>query len=225
MYAADAAREGITAASGSGIAHLEVTAAQQKAGTIHSKLLKMWALKPPETSWRDDARRRLERLPNDSPAGVYAASFYLPPDYVKSAGDWTNIFQFKESYLDPNGTWHQDPQWWLNLTRADDWSPEIRPAGSSRGDPVILASHWRATEERPGQVVAVPRGRWFEIKADLYPSNRIDWYIDGNFFESSPASRYPVGISKRRAVGWSFGVGHYGGVGKLWVDDVSFTSR
>lgn len=216
--------EGIPALQGQDVARFEVTPAQQAAGQIHSKLLKNWAIASPETSWTDDAGRRLETLPGNSPAGVYRASFYLPENYSKSPERWTNMFQFKESYHDSSGTWHQDPQWWLNISRAGSWSDA--PSVPRPDWPVVHVNHWNQdySAYRP-KLRALPLGRWFEIRAELYPGDRIDWYIDEQFFDRSSASQYPVGISKEHPLGWVFGVGHYDGIGKLWADRVSFAAR
>lgn len=216
------------AAGGSKVAHFEVTPAQLAAGRRHSKVFKEWALAPPESMWRDDRGAPLERLPENSPAGSYVARYFLPPGYRKPKGQpWTNVFQFKESYLDGKGRWHQDPQWWINMSSASTWRAKgVRtPCGASSDAPVLHANHWNQefSRYRP-KLVAAPVGRWFEIRADLYPGNRIDWYLDGRLFDRSPATTYPVGLSKPRPVGWVFGIGHYGGIGRLLADDASFAA-
>lgn len=217
---------GIPSLDGGRAAEFSVTEAQLRAGSQHSKLMKDWGYAPPETTtWRDDAGRQLERLPGNSPAGAYRANFYLPANYRKSPEGWTNIFQFKEAYHDSAGKWHQDPQWWLNMSQAGKWG-SAAPAGLRPDHPVLHANNWRTdySNYRP-KLVALPLGRWFEIKAELYPGDRIDWYLDGKLFDTSYASKYPVGFSKSRPTGWVFGVGHYYGIGKLWADKVSFHQR
>ena len=72
--------------------------------------------------------------------------------------------------------------------------------------------------------VKAPLGRWFEIKANLYENDRIDWYLDGQKFDTSRDSTYDVGRFYDKSEGWIFGVGHYDGYGKLWVDDVKVTT-
>lgn len=216
FYAIGAATEGISAKGGAAVGHFEVTAAERPLGRLHSKVYKLWAINPPETSWTDDAGRLLERLPNNSPAGVYRAWFYLPLGY-QAISEWANIFQFKESYLDATGAWHQDPQWWVNLTRADSW-------GLGGAEPALVLNRWGGPAMGASARVA-PRGRWFQITADLHPGTRIDWYLDDQPWFTTTNATYPVGISKAQPVGWVFGVGHYGGLGKLWVDDASFTAR
>ncbi len=217
---------GIPSLEGDQVAEFSVTEAQRQAGHHHSKLMKDWGYAPPETTtWRDDAGRQLERLPGDSPAGTYRASFYLPANYRKSPESWTNIFQFKEAFYDSSGKWHQDPQWWLNMSQAGKWG-SAAPAGLRSDHPVLHANNWHTdyANYRP-KLVALPLGRWFELKAELYPGDRIEWYLDGERFDTSYASKYPVGFSKSRPTGWVFGVGHYDGIGKLWADKVSFQQR
>ncbi len=221
------AREaGIPATEGDRVAQFSVTPSQRSAGNYHSKVMKNWAYAPPEsTSWRDDAGRPLERLPNNSLAGTYRASFFLPANYSKSPERWTNIFQFKEAYYDASGQWHQDPQWWLNMSRAGSWG-SAAPSGLRSDHPVLHANNWQTdyANYHP-KLVAVPLGRWFELKAEVHPGDRIDWYLDGELFDRSSASKYPVGFSKARPTGWVFGIGHYDGIGKLWADKASFNAR
>ena len=229
-YVADATAEGVPPAGANKLARFEVTAAQAQVGKVHAKLYKEWALSAPETNWRDDAGRRLERLPNDSPSGTYVAHYFFPSGYRATIGNWVNIFQWKESYLGPGGDWHQDPQWWINVNAARAWPHSPVNGVASRPDaPVLFANHWRNNHARSPKLYVVPLGRWFELRAELYSGDRIDWYIDDEFFDRSSASDYPIGLSKERQAGWVFGVGHYGGASDranhLWVDDVSFTAR
>jgi len=217
---------GIPSLDGGQVAEFSVTEEQLRAGRQHSKVMKDWGYAPPETTtWRDDAGRQLERLPGNSPAGTYRANFYLPSNYRKSPERWTNILQFKEAYYDSSGKWHQDPQWWLNISQAGKWG-SAAPDGLRSDHPVVHANNWHTdySNYRP-KLVALPLGRWFEIKAEVYPGDRIEWYLDGERFDTSYASKYPVGFSKSRPTGWVFGVGHYDGIGKLWADKVSFQQR
>ncbi len=221
-----ASEAGIPSLDGGRVAKFSVNEAQSRAGSHHSKVMKNWGYAPPETtSWRDDAGRQLERLPNNSPAGTYRANFYLPADYRKSPERWTNIFQFKEAFYDSSGKWRQDPQWWLNISQAGKWG-SAAPEGLRSDHPVVHANNWKTdySNYRP-KLVALPLGRWFEIKAEVYPGQRIEWYLAGQRFDTSYASEYPVGFSKSRPTGWVFGVGHYDGIGKLWADKVSFQQR
>jgi hypothetical protein len=134
------------------------------------------------------------------------------------------VFQFKQAFVDRRGTWRQDPQWWLNMSRASLWG---RPASGLRPDhPVLHVNHSDNDygSYRP-RLLAAPVGRWFDVRAELYPGERIDWFIDGRHLDTSRHPEWPVGITEPRATGWLFGVGHYGGIGTLYADDVSFTAR
>ncbi len=192
-------------------------------GKSHSKLFKEWALASPQSRWRDDGGRPLERLPKDSPTGAYRASFFVARGY-RASEPWTNIFQLKESYLDDSGASRQDPQWWLNISPAGQWSSAAAP-GSRPDAPVLHVNHWGQdySSYRPS-LRLVPLGRWFEIRAEIFAGERIDWYLDDELFDRSVQGEYPIGFSKSRPTGWTFGVGHYDGVGALWVDDASFAS-
>jgi hypothetical protein len=224
FYVTDAAKEGIPAHSGSKVAHFEVTASQESSGNYHSKLFQSWAVGSPESGWHDDQGNLFKRLPNNSPAGTYSAWYYLPPNYSDGSRGWVNIMQFKESYTD-GGSWAQDPEWWINMSNADAWPQGSRPAGVGPSDPVLFANYNNNRWGYNPKMVAAPRGRWFQIKAELYPGDRIDWYLDGHLFDTSRNSTYPVGIFHKSPGSWTFGIGHYGGVGKLWADDASFTAR
>lgn len=226
MQAVDTAAQGIPpSASGDTKAALfEVTAAQKAAGKIHSKVYKNWAIAAPETTWYDDAGRRLDRLPGNSPAGTYAARYYIPADY-HATGTWTNIFQWKEDYTDSAGAWHSDPTWWINICAASAWGGKA-PAASRPDAPVLFANHWTNNWNYTPQMRIVPLGRWFEIRAELYPGDRIDWYLDGEKFDTSPNTRYPVGPAHgANTTGWIFGIGHYDGIGKLYTDTATYTPR
>jgi hypothetical protein len=225
FYAAAASSEGIPTLSSNAVARFEVTRSQRAAGLKHSKLYKQWYLRPPDSGRSDDLGRPLERLPNNSAGGVYRAWYYLPRDY-RASRDWANVFQFKQSYVDAGGRWHQDPRWWVNLTRADSWrrADRGRIRGAAGGAPVLAVANWGDGAETARPVARAPRGRWFEIAANLQPGKRIDWFLDGEWIETSSHRVHPVGPG-RSTTGWTLGVGHYGGVGKLWVDAVSFTPR
>jgi hypothetical protein len=225
FYVTSAAKEGIPAHSGSDVAHFEVTSSQESSGKTHSKLFKSWAVGSPETGWHDDQGKLYDRLPNNNPAGTYSAWFYLPSSYTVTSRSWVNIFQFKESFTDSSGSWQQDPEWWINMSAADAWPSSARPAGVAANAPVLFANYNNNRWGYNPKLVAVPRGRWFQLRADVYPGDHIDWYLDGQQFDTSRNSTYPVGLFHSKPSGWTFGIGHYGGVGELWADDASFTAR
>ena len=197
------------------IASFEVTDADRQAGKIHSKLYKHWAVRAPIRAKRDGFGRPVERLPGGDPSGTYRAHYFLPPDY-RAARRWVNVFQWKEDH--GARAEHQDPQWWLNLGRASSF-------GGDTDAPVLFVNNWGNPYRRyRPRTVPAPLGRWFEIRAELQQRRRIDWYLDGRLFARSRNAAYPIG-RRPRTTGWIFGVGHYGGLGRLWVDDVSYVPR
>lgn len=207
---------------------------------VHSKVMKEWRL--PGSPKTDDLGRQMDRLPGGSPAGTYRASFFFPESYEKGVEEpwslWTNIFQFKEAWTE-NGLSRQAPQWWINVSRAGGWSydpedaPGIRTEAPNR--PVLHVNRPRHEAEQDGyrpRLRVVPLGRWFEIRAEVFPGERIEWYLDGERFDTSFDGEHPVGLSRgdsesspARSEGWLFGIGHYDGIGQLWADGASFTPR
>ncbi len=178
----------------------------------HAKVFKEWS----NIGKRDEFGRTINALPNGGdPSGTYRAWFYLPTTY-KADSSWMNIFQFKEQGY-KNGSWHQDPSWWLNVAKASKW-------GMGGDEPVIFANHWNNSWNYTPKAMKVPLGRWFEIRADLYEKDRIEWYVDGQLLDVSRNSKYPVGRFFDKSDGWVFGVGHYQGYGRLYVDDASMAT-
>lgn len=206
----DADSAGVPRLSGERVAHFKNTADCLDRGTPHSKLLKEWALSSPETGWHDDAGRGLERLPNDSPSGTYRASYFLPSGYTYAGRGWTNIMQFKAT----NPATGQLPQWWVNISPARDW-------GRGDKEPMLNVENW-GNGTYGGAVRAAPRGRWFEIKAEVYNRDRIEFSLDGEPWQTVRHETHPIGTGPNTQ-GWIFGVGHYLGVGELWVDRTSYT--
>jgi hypothetical protein len=184
----------------------------------HAKVFKEWS----NVGKHDQFGRVEEKLPDGgNPSGVYSAWYYLPKDYQFTSSKWTNLFQFKEEGT-LNGQWQQFPQWWLNMSSAKAW-------GVGGTEPVLFVNHWEQNYSnfKPTTIKA-PLGRWFEVKAELHENDRIDWYIDGQKFDTSRDSTWDVGRAIReeggQSNGWIFGVGHYDGYGKVWVDDVKVTT-
>jgi hypothetical protein len=175
----------------------------------HAKVFKEWS----NVGKKDQFGRVEEKLPDGgNPSGVYSAWYYLPKDYQVTSSKWANIFQFKEEgYI--GGVKHQDPSWWLNMSAAS-------AHGAGGSEPLLFVNHWKNDWGYKPNSVKAPLGRWFEIKAALYENDRIDWYLDGQKFDTSRDSTWNVGRFYDKSEGWIFGVGHYDGYGKLWVDDV-----
>jgi hypothetical protein len=123
------------------------------------------------------------------------------------------LLQFKEEGT-LNGKWQQNPSWWLNMSAADAHGP-----GGS--EPILFVNYWNSPDDNYVPItVKAPLGRWFEVKAELHEDDRIDWFLDGRKFDTSRDSTFEVGRFLDKSDGWVFGIGHYGGVGKLYVDDV-----
>jgi hypothetical protein len=211
-YVATGSSFGITAHSGSDVAQFYRPASAS--GLPHAKVYKEWS----NVGKKDQYGRVEDKLPDSgNPSGVYSAWYYLPKDYQFTAGQWTNLFQFKEEgFID--GQRRQDPSWWLNIGAAKSW-------GLGSTEPVLFVNNWgNDSSHYNPKVVKAPVGRWFEIKAELHENDRIDWYLDGRKFDTSYDSIYDVGRFYDQSNGWIFGVGHYGGTGKVLVDDVKVTT-
>lgn len=184
----------------------------------HAKAFKEW--RSVGFSKNDSFGRSLSTISTDV-SGSYRAWYYFPSDYLhnnnKASGEWTNILQFKEQGLPSSGAAsQQNPSWWLNTAKCS-------AVGLSGGaQPAVFPWHWSTITTWDIVPIKVPLGQWFELRADLYPGDKIDWYLNGTKWVTSPHSVYPVGRMTFRSDVWIFGVGHYFGEGKFWVDDVSF---
>jgi hypothetical protein len=71
---------------------------------------------------------------------------------------------------------------------------------------------------------AVPFGRWFELRADVHPNNRIEFYLDGQLFETGRQSDAQVGLRPGDS-SWIFSPGYYLNTGTTFIDDVSFDRK
>ncbi len=217
----DPSNEGIPAFRGRA-ARFQLTADDIAAGRIHSKVYGDFHEGGGDrTNWS-----------TSNVSGTYQASYYVPDNYsvTDDAGDnkWVNIFQFKDQYWEttPGGAETSDPTWWIELGRASDYG-----VSASRVDaPVAIVKHWQDWEMHPekgyhpGTPVEVPRGRWFEIRAEVRQGDRIDFYVDGKLLNTGFASDYPVGNFHSGSFNWIFGVGHYStNPGYLYSDESSYT--
>jgi hypothetical protein len=208
VYVGASGALGMAAQNGGYAAHFERPAGTT--ATPHAKIYKEWTT----IGKLDQFRRREDPIFNGgNVTATYVAWYYFPANYTVLA-DWVNIFQFKEEGTDRNGVHSQNPSWWLNVGAAAAWH-------MGGMEPVLFANNWgnNYSNYHP-RAVFLPRGRWFEVRANLYQGRRIDWYLDGRLFDSSLNATYPVGRSYYRSTGWVFGVGHYGGVGTVYVDNV-----
>lgn len=212
---------------GTKVARFEVTPADLAAGRYHAKIYKMFG----SDIGNADAR------PPEDVSGTYSAWYFLPAAYSVPSGTWVNIFQFKEQYAtssSPTGT--SDPLWWLQLadcTFGQGQAPYYNtpPPQCNRSDqPVVFMAHWgggwNGDPATRRTFATVPLGRWFQVKAVLHQSDRIDFYVDGNLLSTALASEYPVSPSHGSdSRWWIWGVGNYstGINGPLYIDQASYT--
>lgn len=216
------------------VAQFGVDREQARTGNIHSKLYKAWDVGSSRRT--DDADRPFARMQPGGEGGVYSAWYYIPRNYRMRASSNVNIFQFKEDYKDSRGGFHSDVQSCLSLWNArtlKSWGDVRRPQAYDFGGrwdrPLLAVSLWHRPRVRPlpgHQRVAVPAplGRWFNVAAVLRPGERVTYWIDGRRLDTWQQREYPVGVRYRTALGWTFGIGHYGSnVGRLWAAGASFT--
>ena len=208
-------------ASGARVLRASVDERQRDDGAYAAYLYKVWAVGAPETGWSSDLTNRpLERIRPGQEAGTYRAWYYLPGSTRTTlqhnndaSHGWVNIFQFKHSgpNMDGPGKWNQPPEWWVNIRNNDP--NHLTLAVSHWGDP--------AWGERRGNMPAVPFGRWFELRADVHPGDRIDFFLDGQPFETGRQRDHPVGLQPGDS-SWIFSTGYYLNTGTAYIDDVTF---
>jgi hypothetical protein len=217
---------GLDGGSGGRVLRASVNEAQRDSGAYAAYLYKVWAVAAPETSFENEfTGQPYERMTRGQEAGTYRAWYYLPEStrttLQHNSDDrhgWVNIFQFKHSSPDMNGPgrWDQNPQWWINIRNNE---PEHLSFEVSReGDP--------AWGERNGldRLPEVPFGRWFELRADVRPGSRIDFYLDGKLFETGRASDGDIGLNPGDS-SWVFSPGYYLNTGTAYIDDVTFDRK
>lgn len=219
------------------VARFELTAAQIAAGKVHSKLYKGWDANNARRS--DDAGRRLDRVV-DRGSGSYSAWYYLPADYRMNDRGPVNIFQFKEDYSDDAGAsfagFGSDMQSALSIWstegvkgRAGVYNRSAYDFGVAATHPILAVDLWHQPAVKPRRghqpaAVPAPLGRWFNVTAKIYAGDRVEYHVDGRLLDTWYNDEYPVGVRYAKAMGWTFGVGHYGGnAGKLWVANVRYT--
>lgn len=203
----------VSAHGGQDFALFATTEAALNAGKPHSKVYKEWQFAG-GLAKTDAFGRPLQAVSPSGIDGSYVAWFFIPANYQYTGHEWTNIFQFKVTEQAP---FKQDPIWWVNLIgRQTDGALMLHVENAAPG------------MHNPANDVLAPKGRWFQIRADLYEGVGIDWYLDGTYWQTSSHTTWPVG---RDADGigtpqtFVFGVGHYGGVGRIAIDDASFTPK
>jgi hypothetical protein len=191
-------------------------------------LYKVWAVAAPETGWQSDLTNRpLERMTRGQEAGTYRAWYYLPSSTkttLQSNNDathgWVNIFQFKHSSPDMAGPghWDQPPEWWVNIRNNDP--NHLSLVVSHSGDPAYGERNGVNSPHLP----AVPFDRWFELRADLHPNNRVEFYLDGQLFDTGHQADHQVGLAAGDS-SWVFSPGWYLNTGTAYIDDVSFDRK
>ena len=159
-----------------------VNTRQRAAGAYAAYLYKVWAVAAPETGWTGDFGHPYERMRPGEEGGTYRAWCLLPRSTRRvlrhnnhGRYGWVNIFQFKHSNPDGDGS---------HLPR-------------------------------------VPFGRWFELRADVHPGDRIDFYLDGRRFDTGRQAAYGVGLAPGDS-SWIFSPGWYLNTGTAYIDGVSF---
>jgi hypothetical protein len=197
---------------------------QRAAGAYAAYLYKVWALAPPETGWTSDLGRPFERIRPGEEGGTYRAWYYLPLSTRRvlrhnnhGRHGWVNIFQFKHS--NPNGGgrghWAQPPQWWINIRNNNH--DRLTLCVSHRRKPSFCERHGLHGSNLP----RVPFGRWFELRADVHPGKRIDFYLDGRRFDTGRQSDHRVGLAPGDS-SWILSPGWYLNTGTAYIDDVRF---
>jgi hypothetical protein len=213
VYVTTPAAAGVPAEDGKYIAHFErpTTAVNYP----HAKIYKEWS-----TYGKLDQFGRKEDpiFNNGSVSASYSAWYYFPANYTVP-GEWVNIFQFKEQGYSQQGVWSQNPSWWVNISSASTWNL------GNRQPYLFINNEGNNYVNFKPKVMPVPLGRWFQIIAKLYQGQRIDWYVDGKLFDTSYNSTWPVGRFYYNSNGWIFGVGHYGGYGTFFVDNVQVSTN
>ncbi len=198
----DPADRGLPGLSGRA-ARFEVTDPDVDAERLNSKLYKFF-----HTGTGD----RVNWGPPDV-SGTYRAWYYLPTEYSVRSGGWTTPFQFKDQYwsTERGGSEQSDPVWYLAFENASDHGvPGSRPDA-----PVAIVRHWEdwtrgyPDSVYPGPRVLVPLGRWFEIRADVYQGDRVEFYMDGKLVNVGRHNDFPVGNRHPLSFTWVFGVGNY----------------
>ena len=214
--------EGVPSREGSRVARFETTPADISAGRIHAKLYKAFYI-------TDKAGKR---HPPGDVGGTYRTWLYFPESYRVPAETWVNVFQFKEKYRTGDGRNPSDPLWWIEVRDAA-WMRE-RPRHFWHGEapanpeaPVAFINYRTADNDRRHlQAKPIPLGRWVEFRAELHQEDRIDFFIDGEHFDTARHGEYPVSpFHGEDSLEWLFGTGNYssGSNGPLYGDEASYT--
>lgn len=205
--------EGVPPLDGHRVARFETTPDDIAAGRVHAKLFKALSV----------GRGRRERPARDQ-SGTYSAWYFLPETYSVPYGTSVNAFQLKDNYRTDGGK-QSDPLWWVNFGNAEYWSERGGPGGLRAEAPVAYVNSWGGEQwDDDVGFAEVPLGRWFEIRAELFHGERIDFHLDGRPLDTGDADVHPVNAFRPRSINLLFGVGNYsnGANGPLYVDAVGY---
>ena len=219
----DARSAGIPACEGQKVARFAITRRDIAKGNINSKLYKGFSLPGSGRTW----------APADV-SGSYVAWFYLPRSFRQTSAPGVNLFQFKTELYSRGG--ESEPSWeldiqsarWLNQRPHHTW---VGRAPADPGAPVAVTNYgneidgWANDNGRRMTGIALPRGRWFEVRAVVVEGRRIDWYVAGRHLVTNYQRQFPVGpIHGGDAENWTFGIGNYSvNVGVIYADAASYT--
>jgi chitodextrinase len=219
MGVVDPTTRGVPYKAGTKVGWFQTTPQDIAVGRYHAKLYKYFH------SGAGD--RPNWSCPNVS--GTYRAWFYLPSNYAVLNSNAVVLFQFKDQYWINRATGEEtsSPTWWLALK-----SPADAGVAAPRADyPVAVVEHWDYWNLDPGYAhpglrVLAPLGRWFEVRAEVYDKDHIEFYLDGQQLATGSNSHYPVGCSHPDSFNWIFGIGQYSSSpGVLYADEASYTPR
>jgi hypothetical protein len=186
------------------VAQMTVTPQGPSTGQINAKLYKFF-----DTVHADGT----QSSPSDV-SGTYSASYYIPSSYQVPGTDWSNIFQFKEEYPQANGQNTSDPLWWVELANGA-WAKTYStakwatPKPTDPNQPVAVLNYWGNNWTRQVVFYTVPLNQWFQISAVVHQDQSIQFYIDGQPFDTALQSQYHCGPFHADSQAWFFGAGNY----------------
>ncbi len=208
VYVTTAFDANIPITVGRNVAHFERPASA--ISLPHAKVYKEWSA----TGKLDQFGRVEDKIFNNgNVSAIYSAQYYFPKNYT-AVHEWVNIFQFKEEGLikATDTVSVQNPSWWVNVGPASSF-------GQNSETPMLFINNQGTHYPYKPKMMPLPLGRLFTISANLYSGDRIDWYIDGVKFDTSYNATWPVGRFYAKSNTFIFGVGHYGGIGVVYIDN------
>lgn len=144
--------------------------------------------------------------------GSYIYHYYFPSNFVHPRGNTTNIFQWKQA-TSPS-TAGNEPTWWIEMNyygALKSHTDAVWAGAKPSSDDAPVAYIRNRNQRQSRGYIAVPRGAWSEWRADYYPGDRIEFFINGVKFYTGRNADATVGLWP----GWSgemvWGVGYYGG--------------